>query len=174
MVPGLFSILFRRTVLTSPGGVLLFFCSRNSGKIVKVYLWSHAFYNMKEKQSARGALIKRCSENVQQIYRRTPMSKCDFNKFALQTYWNRLSAWVSSCKFAAKNTLLQEHLWKTTSDEKHDKRRYSHTIYFLSEIYKYYFYFSTWKTIKNISSYHLYCVFTVWSERWKEVIFMKD
>ena len=73
-----------------------------------------------------------------------------------------------------QNTLLQEHLWRTTSDEKHDKRRYSHTIYFLSEIYKYYFYFSTWKTIKNISSYHLYCVFTVWSERWKEVIFMKD
>ena len=73
-----------------------------------------------------------------------------------------------------QNTFLQEHLWKTTSDEKHDKRRYSHTIYFLSEIYKYYFYFSTWKTIKNISSYHLYCVFTVWSERWKEVIFMKD
>ena len=29
---------------------------------------------------------KRCSENVQQIYRRTPMPKCDFNKIALQLY----------------------------------------------------------------------------------------
>ena len=29
---------------------------------------------------------KRCSENKQQMYRRTPMPKCDFNKVALQLY----------------------------------------------------------------------------------------
>ena len=28
----------------------------------------------------------RCSENMQQIYRRTPMPKCDFNKVAVQLY----------------------------------------------------------------------------------------
>ena len=28
---------------------------------------------------ARGVLEKRCSENMQQIYRRAPMTKCDFN-----------------------------------------------------------------------------------------------
>ena len=33
---------------------------------------------------ARGVLRKRCSENVQQIYRRKPMLKCDFNKVAKQ------------------------------------------------------------------------------------------
>ena len=33
-----------------------------------------------------GVLWKRCSENMQQIYRRTSMLKCDFNKFALQLY----------------------------------------------------------------------------------------
>ena len=33
-----------------------------------------------QKQPSRGALIKRCSENMQKIYRRTPMPKCDFNK----------------------------------------------------------------------------------------------
>ena len=33
-----------------------------------------------QKQLSRGVLSKRCSENLQQIYRRTPMSKCDFNK----------------------------------------------------------------------------------------------
>ena len=33
---------------------------------------------------------------MQQIYRRTPMAKCDFNKVALQLYWNRTSAWVFS------------------------------------------------------------------------------
>ena len=46
-------------------------------------------------------LEKRCSENMQQIYRRTPVPKCDFNKVALQLYSNHTSAWVFSCKFAA-------------------------------------------------------------------------
>ena len=37
-----------------------------------------------QKQPLRGVLRKRCSENMQQIYRGTPMPKCDFNKVALQ------------------------------------------------------------------------------------------
>ena len=37
-----------------------------------------------QKQPIRGVLIKRCSENMQQIYRRTPNLKHDFNKVALQ------------------------------------------------------------------------------------------
>ena len=49
----------------------------------------------------KSVLIKRCSENMQQIYRRTLMSKCDFNKFVLKLYWNHTSAWVLSCKLAA-------------------------------------------------------------------------
>ena len=28
------------------------------------------------------------------------MPKCDFNKVALQLYWNHTSAWLFSCKFA--------------------------------------------------------------------------
>ena len=39
-----------------------------------------------QKQPSRSVLIKRCSENMQQIYRRTPMPKCDFNKAAKQLY----------------------------------------------------------------------------------------
>ena len=39
-----------------------------------------------QKQPSRGILKERCSENMQQIYRRTPMSKYDFNKGALQLY----------------------------------------------------------------------------------------
>ena len=34
------------------------------------------------KQPYRGVLRKRCSEDIQQIYKRTPMPKCDFNKVA--------------------------------------------------------------------------------------------
>ena len=38
-----------------------------------------------QKQSSRGVFRKRCSENIQQVYRRTTlMPKCDFNKFARQ------------------------------------------------------------------------------------------
>ena len=39
-----------------------------------------------QKQPSRGVHRKRCSENMQQIYWRTPMPKCDFNKVALQIY----------------------------------------------------------------------------------------
>ena len=39
-----------------------------------------------QKQSPRSVLGKWFSENMQQIYRRTPMSKCDFNKVAEQLY----------------------------------------------------------------------------------------
>ena len=38
-----------------------------------------------QKQPVRVVLRKRCSENMQQIYKRTPMLKCDFNKVALDT-----------------------------------------------------------------------------------------
>ena len=42
-----------------------------------------------QKQPSRGVLRKRCSENMQQIYRRTPMPTCDFNKVAKQL-WSSL------------------------------------------------------------------------------------
>ena len=35
-----------------------------------------------QKQSSRGVLGKRCSEDMQQIYRRVPMPKCNFNEVA--------------------------------------------------------------------------------------------
>ena len=35
-----------------------------------------------QKQPSRGIFRKRCSENMQQIYRRTPMPKCDFSNVA--------------------------------------------------------------------------------------------
>ena len=37
-----------------------------------------------QKQPSRGVLKKRCSEKMQQIYSRTPMPKCDFNKVSKQ------------------------------------------------------------------------------------------
>ena len=43
-------------------------------------------YKKVQKQPSGGVFKKRCSENMQQIYRRTPMPKCDFNKVAKQLY----------------------------------------------------------------------------------------
>ena len=66
-----------------------------------------------QKQPSRGVLVKRCSKNMQQIYKTTSMPKCDFNKVAKQLYWNRTLAWVFSCKFASyfQNSFSEEHLW---------------------------------------------------------------
>ena len=65
----------------------------------------------------RGVLRKRCFENMQQLYRRTPMPKCEFNTDAKQLYWNHTSLWVFSCKFAVyfQTTFSQEHLWTAAS-----------------------------------------------------------
>ena len=43
-------------------------------------------HDIDQKQPSRGVPWKRCSENMQQIYRKTPMPKCDFNKVAKQLY----------------------------------------------------------------------------------------
>ena len=47
---------------------------------------------------SRVVLRKRCFKNMQQIYKRTYMPKCDFNKVAKD---GCSSAWMFSCKFAA-------------------------------------------------------------------------
>ena len=45
-----------------------------------------------QKQPSRDALRKGCPKNMKQIYRRTPMAKCDFNKVAMQVnYVNNAS-----------------------------------------------------------------------------------
>ena len=49
-----------------------------NSRIAKVFLV--------QKQPSRGALRKRCSENMQQIYCRAPMPRCDFNKVGLLLY----------------------------------------------------------------------------------------
>ena len=40
----------------------------------------------KTKQLSRGVFRKRCFENMQQIFKKTPMPKCDFNKVTKQLY----------------------------------------------------------------------------------------
>ena len=58
-----------------------------------------------------------CSANVQQVYRRTPMKRCDFYKIGLLFFCTH-TTWVFSCIFVAylQNTSFEEHLLKTASD----------------------------------------------------------
>ena len=53
--------------------------------IVATYFFGVTTLN-KQKQHSRGVHRKRCFKNMQQIYRRTPIPKCDFNKFPKQLY----------------------------------------------------------------------------------------
>ena len=46
----------------------------------------HQVFSCFQKQPPRGVPRKRCSKNMHEIYRRTPMPKCDFNKVAKQLY----------------------------------------------------------------------------------------
>ena len=88
--------------------IVIFEASILGLKCLKTYFQNH---------TSRGVLRKRCSENIQQIYRRTAMPMCDFNKIALQLYWNHTSAWVFFCKFTAyfQNTFSEEHPRTTAS-----------------------------------------------------------
>ena len=58
---------------------------------ILIYLFLYLFTDLSQKLSRKIFLqalgvvpVKRCSENMKQIYRRTHMLKCDFNKVATQ------------------------------------------------------------------------------------------
>ena len=66
-----------------------------------------------QKQPFRGVLIKVCSKNMQQIYRRTPMLKYDLNKFARYLYRGVLLC--ICCIFSEHlfiRTPLKGYFWK--------------------------------------------------------------
>ena len=75
---------------------------RVNSEILSLISWS-----INQKQPSRGVLWKQCSENRQQIYRRTLMPKCDFNKVAKQLYWNHISAWVVSVNLLYKSEAMK-------------------------------------------------------------------
>ena len=64
-----------------------------------------------QKQPSRGILRKRCSENIQQIYRRTPMPKCDFNKVLGLVHWCfGIGALLSVCCIFSEHIFLRTPL----------------------------------------------------------------
>ena len=63
-----------------------------------------------QREPFRGVLRKRYYENMQQIYRRTPIPKWK------QLYWNR--TWHGSSPINLLHTFLLEHLWRAASEVK--------------------------------------------------------
>ena len=59
-----------------------------------IYIQTHPF---------RGVLGKRCTENIQQIYRRTPMTKCDFSTLGMDVL-------LYICCIFSENLLLRTPL----------------------------------------------------------------
>ena len=68
-----------------------------------------------QKQPFRGVLNKKYSEYMQQIYRRTSIPKCVFNKVALQFYWNHTSACSSACSSVNLLHIFRTPFLKDTS-----------------------------------------------------------
>ena len=76
----MFTILIVKSVLTSVQR--LFSLSIIYFKSFVARLLKIIATRKNHKQPPRGVLRKRCSESIQQIYRRAPMLKCNFNKVA--------------------------------------------------------------------------------------------
>ena len=84
-----------------------------------------SFIKLFQKQLFRGVLKKRCSENMQQIYRRTPMLKCDFNKVAKQLKMKKkklVDKWRGFEGFLRWNRSLEIKIYKLKSNRKWEYR----------------------------------------------------
>ena len=81
-----------------------------------------------QKKSPTGVLSRKCSENMQQIYRRTPMPKCNFNKVALQLCWNHFSTSVFSWKLLHIFTVLRIPHRKVASGKERNEKRLKEQI----------------------------------------------
>ena len=70
--------------------------------------------NALQKQPPRGVLKKKCSENMLQIYKRTPMPKCDFNKVAadLVTFTEEILHGKLHLLCGVLNDLLTNYIYK--------------------------------------------------------------
>ena len=77
--------------------------------IPNLFFVERAIFSNLQKQPPRGVPRKRCSENMQQIYRRPPVPKCDFNKrcvksvqitsFFWSVFWSLFTQWKLQSNF---------------------------------------------------------------------------
>ena len=75
-----------------------------------IRLWMSYFHSkwFTQKQPSRYVPRKGCSKNMQQIYKRAPMPKCDFNKETIQLRNNLLAFVLRSIKNCTKVKLTRK------------------------------------------------------------------
>ena len=66
-----------------------------------------------QKQSPIDVRQYSCATNMQQIYRKVPMRKCDFDKVGICNFLEITI--LHGCSPYLWNTFLEEHLWETAS-----------------------------------------------------------
>ena len=105
-----------------------FFCMRETNERKMLKRTEASFLELRicgswpKLQSSKGVFRKRCPENMQQIYRRTPMSKCNFNNATLckalisimKLYWN-LTLTCSFYKNTSEGSFLSIKIQKYSS-----------------------------------------------------------
>ena len=91
----------------------IFMCCKDNVHIDNVHIWKKDNVHIWKKtfKVTRSTLFrsnhpefvlnKRCSENMKQIYRRTPMLKCDFNKVAKE-FQNSCSVYIFNHEIVLK------------------------------------------------------------------------
>ena len=90
--------------------LILIFVSEETKSLQLMCLASH-FLNS-QKQPSKGVFRKRCSENMQQIYRRAPMPKCDFNKVAKHIFRTPFSMNISGRLLLNSNIHMHLYLYR--------------------------------------------------------------
>ena len=134
---------------------------KGSKKSLKIIVSQVQFviFNL-QKQPPRGVLWKMCSENMKQIYRRTPMLRFQC---------------VFSCKLAAyfQNTFSKEHLWTVASQSikspvrllRQRLLRFFCSVIWLDER-------SNWRICKLGLFFKIYCFFEMIFQLFKNYFFL--
>ena len=97
--------------------IIILFLKRLQDKETEFFaqkIYNSDLVSVNQKKPQTGVLRKRCSENMQQICRRPPMPKCDFNKDALYT---------------------KDHLWRAGFGKSFIYSKYLNLLFFSLNLY---------------------------------------
>ena len=88
----------------------LMYLKSYSNNTVAFFLSDISFSNyFSQRQPPRRVPRKRCSENMQQIYRKTPMLKCDFNKAIFRTPFPKITyGWLLSYEISYEGSIVMQ------------------------------------------------------------------
>ena len=107
---------YMRPLVTTRYGIRNFLFENSSLRTLKFTLFWSIPGAIFQKQSPRDVLLKRFSANIQQVYRKTPMRKCNFKKVALKSNFSEKHLWGTASNVFSRNSSFSIsskilHLW---------------------------------------------------------------